>query len=201
MHANDVQSGSTKHYWHANHMFFQVEKDQENIQLFPAPVQNKSSLSLGKKRVWREGGGRRGEQLENGFLKVKLKICTTICWRTFFLEWLSSWKCQFWKTYYCQFLLKTKMAVVWYLLAKVPGIYCQAVTWTKVLEGFLHFVASGYLIMFQYVLPPPHLPSKTWEHPSSCTCFLWNWQHLSTSYLPAWGRKKKQKLACSFIFC
>lgn len=65
-------------------MFFQVKKDQENIQLFPAPVQNKSSLSLGKKRVWREGGGRRGEQLENGFLKVKLKICTTICWRTFF---------------------------------------------------------------------------------------------------------------------
>lgn len=32
-------------------MFFQVEKDQENIQLFPAPVQNKSSLSLGEKRV------------------------------------------------------------------------------------------------------------------------------------------------------
>lgn len=60
MHANDVQSGSTKDYWHANHMFFQVEKDQENIQLFPAPVQNKSSLSLGKKRVWREGG--RGEE-------------------------------------------------------------------------------------------------------------------------------------------
>lgn len=84
MHANDVQSGSTKDYWHANHMFFQVEKDQENIQLFPALVQNKSSLSLGKKRVWREGGGMRGEQLENGFLKVKLKICTTICWRTFF---------------------------------------------------------------------------------------------------------------------